>query len=414
MITNLPLKVEVIRAYFLSRSETAPTDVARSKWAKLAEEVGERIVAIPEAVCHRWRDADGGPWDEFLAGQDLSGAFILLDEWHNYCGKRSDPVTVRRKWALWLGELRHCGATFMGVSQDPGKLASECEDEAGKRYLVVTDRDRRDKVFYISMYDWAELRAAWTGRWRERTWVIEEIKKAGKWSKNDIEWYLLEPQYFAMYSSHAAPIAGGRAGQEAKKQYERLSSLGVTWWFARRNAVRIAPKAFIITAMLTAGLWFPLAIGVMTKTVAAGVTRSTTAGAEALGGEGESGSEAEAGVASGGKGVAARKAAVEPGKKVAPVLPRVFAMRPDMIWVEGVGEVRMGEAVESGENGKKLERIEYDRGKIVLDNGDVWRVGVQRVQEPVAVTEAAPSADVQPRISTATERDERPSAKRAR
>jgi hypothetical protein len=199
------------------------------------EQVADRIELIPDHVLKTWADQESGPWDWF-AEADIDGAHIAIDEIHVYCGRFSKRP-IKDKWAKWLGEIRHRGATVELITQHEDKIARELLVDIGAKLQVVKKDDEREPFFGILMGDWYELRAKFlTGRYTSCVAEIESRDVAGEWKQNRVRRWWMDPDYFRFYDSHNAPHSGNGAGASSqKKEFQRRSWYGLLLWFLLRN-----------------------------------------------------------------------------------------------------------------------------------------------------------------------------------
>ena len=226
VITNLPLKVPEIAAF-----------VAKRHPSMTAAEVEERIEIIPAGAMKLWKEGESGPW-EYFADSPLDGAYIVIDEIHNYCGNLHLPK-VRKQWQAWLGEIRHTGAAAVEfVSQSPQKIAKELQAEATQHAHLIRSDLRRDPWFKILLGDWYELRALLTREYMAGVWREEFMAHGARKVRQLAKLFRFDKEYFALYESYSKPEGGGGAAakEPPKQEFERRSALGLVGWFVRRNA----------------------------------------------------------------------------------------------------------------------------------------------------------------------------------
>ncbi len=264
--TNLPLYVDRIAEYCEEKHGMDPDDVR------------ERLHLIPRAVEESWRDAGrpqydergkriganplDGPW-EYLADKPLSGATIIIDEIHNFCGSIGTPKPVSNKWQRWLGELGHNQAIFICISQAPEKVNACIKQEAQASYTIRNTGLDRDPYFHIEFYDWLEL---WSGLFggEYRIFVFEQEtqKIEGKKVKGERNLCLMGQPYFSLYDSFNKPIDSGQSSDVSpfEHEYEKhlrkgriLGRLSLIRWFLGKNLqafFRAFSKAGLVIGVL--------------------------------------------------------------------------------------------------------------------------------------------------------------------
>ncbi len=246
--TNLPLYVDKIAEYCEEKHGLDP------------DEVRERLHLIPREIEESWRDAGrpqyddkgkrlgasplAGPWDYF-ADKPLSGATIIIDEIHNFCGNIGTPKPVSNKWQRWLGELGHNQAIFICISQAPEKVNSCIKQEAQASYTIRNTGLDRDPYFRIEFYDWFELYSGLFGA-EYKIFVFEqELQKVeGRRVKGERVLYRMGQPYFSLYDSFNKPIDGGQSSDVSpfEHEYEKHLRKGLIrgrfsliFWFLRKN-----------------------------------------------------------------------------------------------------------------------------------------------------------------------------------
>ncbi|MEM8667723.1 MAG: hypothetical protein AAGG48_09425 [Planctomycetota bacterium] len=202
------------------------------------EDVYERIVLIPDDVLKSWQEGLSGPADYFDEIGDITSAWILIDEAHNYVG-RHDGSGVKKLWQTFCGELRHRGASIQLVTQFPAKLAREVNNEAGMRQALIDAEEDRDPFFNIRLADWYELRAKWLGRY-DSCFVRVDIRDIdGRKTKHSNKVRVKRSQeIFRLYDTHSAPMAGGvsASGSEMKREWQKRSWPSLLLWFVASNS----------------------------------------------------------------------------------------------------------------------------------------------------------------------------------
>jgi hypothetical protein len=242
-ISNLPIKKEEMIDYVCEQHP----DMVRGR-------LEERIKLFKTEITKPWLDEQMGPWEVFQTWNiDLCGAWIVIDEIHNYCpseSKKDSPWI--KEWGRWLGELRHQGCRIEFVTQHPKKVASPIATHAGIRREIINHADERGP-FGIINDDWFEMFAAFRGNYLTSSKITELMEKNGKWVEQHTALYPLCMPWFGLYDSYSAPIAGGKAGRP-KRKHEYLTRYEVIKWFIRKNWSRfIFNKTVIIFMVIIVG-----------------------------------------------------------------------------------------------------------------------------------------------------------------
>lgn len=225
--TNYPIKIDAMASYV----------AAKGKYTE--QQIKDRIHIIDDRTLKLWMRGESGPW-EYFADIDTDGCVIAIDEIHNYCSKYMKK-NIKQLWEEWLGEVRHMGAQIEVITQDPGKCDALIERHAGVRRWLQKDEHRADPFLKIPMKAWYEMIAKFfTGKYKPWNWEIEQNRLLGRWRTRRTNRYHLEPKYFELYDSYAAPQkGGGTAGSSEEYQYQRRSHVGMLWWFFRQSPFRI-------------------------------------------------------------------------------------------------------------------------------------------------------------------------------
>jgi hypothetical protein len=202
---------------------------------------------FPDTVVKFIND-DGEP----MAGIDLTGAHIAIDECHNFCkASGSTPKHQREMWGQWLGEIRHIGATVEFLTQSPHKLAEEIVKEAEIRIDLLNVESERDPFFKILMADWYELKAGFlTGEYEAQVQLLERRCVEGRWVKHYSEFFRRDPFYFQFYNSYNKPQAGGVNAPSKVYEFQKRSKGALVKWFLKRNfwpvGSRVSVTVFVI------------------------------------------------------------------------------------------------------------------------------------------------------------------------
>lgn len=236
--SNFPLNVDVIsedvskkinknRGFFgIFRKKVKPCDIS------------SRLVVIDDNVLQSWRLGLSGPWDYFR-GVDLKYAHIAIDEIHNFCSSRQSPECLQ-KWDEFLGEVRHRGCTFEGLTQDIDQVDRVLTGRASTRLELVPGEDMRDPFFKIKLADWYELKACFTGFFHKTVFMFEKRKQDSKWKTNHISRFLISPDYYKYYNSYNASLQEKASGDVSadrtpEHEYQKRGKISLLLWFVRRN-----------------------------------------------------------------------------------------------------------------------------------------------------------------------------------
>jgi len=230
---NLPLKTEAIEAYLDDRKIRCP-----------------ELIIIPESETQQWGDDNGryGPW-EYFADKDMAGAWIIIDEVHNYVSTKH-PRAVVERWKKWLGEIRHTGAVVDFVSQSESKVAKPIREHAPVRIELLNAEDRRDPICGIRIWDWYQLKAKMVGAWRPTVWRVEAQLVFGKWKPHKTDRITLEDAIFNLYDSFSAPTSGhGQSGKQPQP-WERATWPQLLRWFVLKNFLNLFLRLMVVVAVL--------------------------------------------------------------------------------------------------------------------------------------------------------------------
>ena len=93
--------------------------------------------AVERLCAERW---------EYFQGADLKYAHIAIDEIHNFVSPSSSEAYVE-KWDQFLGEVRHRGCTFEGLTQDIAQVDQVFVGRAAVRMELIPAEDFRDPYF---------------------------------------------------------------------------------------------------------------------------------------------------------------------------------------------------------------------------------------------------------------------------
>ena len=243
LITNLPLHVDELCKDVASASGIAEHDL----W--------NRVELISDATWASWIAEESGPW-ELFANRSIDGCHIIFDEIHTVCKKGKTSKAYLAQWSDWFAELRHQGATLEFASQNPDKVATEITNEVVERVNMLSLETERDPYFHIPLADWAELKAAFVGKYVPR--VIEqpysrEPGRSGRyvWKPQKKKSFVRDTKYFKYYDSRSKPTTGqGQAGTERKREFEKRSKWGMVWWLYSRHCWAVTSRLFAVGFIL--------------------------------------------------------------------------------------------------------------------------------------------------------------------
>lgn len=383
--------------------------------------VRDRIRTIPDEVLKLWMREESGPWDYFQ-DLDIQGAHIAIDEVHNFAGEHHS-ARHKGRWAEWLGEIRHRGATVELLSQDPDKIAKRIHLECAMRLQLTNSETRRDPFLKIPLADWYELRAAWiTGRYTAAVWVAEQRKVHRYWTTEEERLFWITPEYFKYYDSYSTPAKGGVKAEAPLREWQKRNRVSLLWWFFKRYPIRILSRVALVAFVV----WFTILGGLVQclgymQYELANIAKSSVSGAAAI-----STTEAEQGglptvshsppvpiTNEDGSGLQARIAQLEGQvsrmrdllleaefqiKELTNELGDAFALQ--LLFPEGVTfrngyTYRIGDKIDFGPYaGRELVMVDFPRRVARLDNGILLRLGTpERVSDDTA--KDRPHPDVQ-------------------
>lgn len=263
-ISNFPLNIASI-------SETVSEKINKNRGffgifrkRVTSDDIAKRLQIIPDDVLLSWRDGSSGPWDYFN-GVDLKYCHIAIDEIHNFINARTSP-DVLKKWDDFLGEIRHRGCTFEGLTQDFDQVDKVLSGRASIRLELIPGEDLRDPFFKIRMSDWYELKASFLGSYHKTVYMYEQRKSGSRWRVNHTSRFLITPDYFKFYNSFNASLqekengASSDEGRAVEYEYQRRSRFSLFLWFIRRNFftlfIRISLAVFLFWLCFFGGLNF--------------------------------------------------------------------------------------------------------------------------------------------------------------
>jgi hypothetical protein len=226
VIHNLPLNVDAIADHFHAR-------YAKNGKGLQGGEVRKRLIEIPKEVERQWALQEASPSVYFDAFESLADAWIILDEAHNFIGRKHE-AKYRRMWQEFTGELRHRGACLELVTQSLGKLADEIEADAGVWIEVSNTESDRDPFFHVPMSDWWQFPAKLNGQYVAEIRQQEHKHEMRRWVANDkLRLWKQDAYIYSLYHSYSAPKNGGAAGRR-RHAYETRNWIQLFAWFLRR------------------------------------------------------------------------------------------------------------------------------------------------------------------------------------
>ncbi len=240
--SNFPVKFDEMQSYVGS-------SVVVADWVKV----------IPAEEMAKWRNPDSpaGPWSYFGEehGRPLAGAHVAIDEAHHYLPKGDRALLdKRKKWREWVSMLRHMGASVEFLTQNPDALDPEVIKICGGRFRLESTEDDRDPFLNVKMYEWYNLRAAFTGRYTPVTWEFEELAringKSRGWQIQGARRIRLTPDLYKVYDSYSKPVTGkGAHGEQIATRvhpYQRHTRLGSVIRFLVINAPSYMTRVLLV------------------------------------------------------------------------------------------------------------------------------------------------------------------------
>ena len=244
-ISNFPLNIDEIistvsrklsKTFFFKKNHVSEDSLRK------------RLEIIPDWVLQSWRNESSGPW-EYFQGRDLRYCHIAIDEIQNYVSP-SKSKEYLQKWDEFLGEIRHRGCTFEGLTQDIDQVDRIFTGRAAVRLEIVPCEVLRDPFFKISMIDWYELKASFTGSFHKTVFEVEKRKTDKGWKTNNTRRFLIVPDYFVFYNSFSASLQEKSSGAVDEDrtplyQFQQKSRIGVLFWFCRKNFLSLFFRIFV-------------------------------------------------------------------------------------------------------------------------------------------------------------------------
>lgn len=255
-ISNFPVNREEIAKEVVRRSNLFKSGF----WAKITapfrrkqhhitvEDILKRIIVIPDSILQSWRNEQSGPWNYFN-GVELTESHIALDEIHNFISP-TKSVEYLKKWDEFLGEIRHRGCTFEGLTQDILSVDPILKNRAGIRLELVPADTLRDPFFHITMSDWYELKACFTGEIKKCVFEREYQMRFSRWACLRTHRFYLNQDYFKYYNSYNASLSEKESGEVnenrcPKYEFQKRTKLSLVTWFCLKNIWTLAPRLII-------------------------------------------------------------------------------------------------------------------------------------------------------------------------
>jgi hypothetical protein len=258
VLHNLPLDVEAIADHFHKQYEKNGKGLTPG-------EVRRRLILIPKEVERTWALQEVSPSVYFDSFESLADAWIILDEAHNFIGRKHE-AKYRRLWQEFTGELRHRGACLELVTQSLGKLADEIECDAGVWIEVSNCEADRDPFFWIPLSDWWQFSAKLNGHYVAQIRQQEHKHEMRRWVANDkLRLWRQDPYIYSLYHSYSAPKNGGAAGRRLHA-YETRNWIQLFMWFIRRWWTRLiwSPvTGFLLLVSVVMFLYMPSTLSML-------------------------------------------------------------------------------------------------------------------------------------------------------
>lgn len=254
-ISNFPVNVDEVASAVCKKINKNRGFFGIFRKKVTEKDIKKRIVVIADSDLQKWRTGESGPWDYF-AGSDLKYAHIAIDEIHNFINSRISPE-VLRKWDDFLGEVRHRGCTFEGLTQDIDQVDRVLIGRAALRLELIPGEDLRDPFFKIKMSDWYELKAGFTGSYHKTVFMFEKRKQGSYWKTNHVSRFLITPEYFKYYNSFNASLqekeqGASDEGRAVEYEYQRRNKISLLFWFIRRNWFTLFWRLLVLIVVV----WF--------------------------------------------------------------------------------------------------------------------------------------------------------------
>ncbi|MDD5597254.1 MAG: zonular occludens toxin domain-containing protein [Victivallaceae bacterium] len=241
-ITNLPLNVDLIAKDVSKRAGVTKQAIKDRIILVPLEQLREfqQLKNCTTKQAHDYIENGTFPPAVYFEQFSLTNAHIALDEFHLYFSKKTSRA-VKDLWNDWIAEIRKNGCTFEAITQDVSQIPSEFMGKVSVRVDLVPLDITRDPFFHIKMYDWYQLRAAFTGQTSQKVCQTETHKAAlGKWVISKVDKFAILPEIYQYY--HTSTRNDGRKADGEIPPYKRLSKKGLFLWFYRRNFFSITGR----------------------------------------------------------------------------------------------------------------------------------------------------------------------------
>ena len=236
--TNLPINLDRLIEYVINNHP----DISSQ------DSIG-KIKLFDKKVTDSWLSEKSGPW-EFFDGADVDAGRIVIDEVHNFIHVKSTADYVM-KWRKWLGELRHCGATFEAISQYETKIHPLIRHECGLIRRLSSSDDKRDPLFYVRFGDHFQILSKLRGYYSSRVFFAEYTEENGKWARTGGGSFPIVPKIYNLYDSYSAPIAkGASAAKLSPHPYARMTWPELWSWYLSRNGFRIIAASLVYALLI--------------------------------------------------------------------------------------------------------------------------------------------------------------------
>lgn len=254
--SNFPLSREIIAqdvSSSLSRSFGFFSFLSRKQKKVSEDDLLARLHIIPDEVLLSWSREESGPW-EYFKNCDLRYAHIAIDEIHNYISYGKSSAYLQ-KWDEFLGEIRHRGCTFEGLTQDESQVHPILLGRCALRLELIPAEDLRDPFFRIKMSDWYELKASFSGCYHKTVFEFEKRKQGRVFKVNHCRRFLILPDYFKYYNSFNASLSEksegvSDEGRGLQYEYQRRSRLSLLFWFLRRNFFNLSWRLLLVAVII--------------------------------------------------------------------------------------------------------------------------------------------------------------------
>jgi hypothetical protein len=241
---------------------------------------------IPAEECERWATGESGPW-EYLAGQDMENAQVILDEAHNIIPSSGMTRDASRAWLKWVSLCRQRGMSLHLISQDERSICKWVLSRVHVRREIVSYSCERDPLFGIPYGDWYTLRGSlWYsgGTVVKRSFVLEYQQIAHRWIPTEGgDEFRFDPDLFGLYNSYAFANRRASGDEPVMGRWEAVRWFLGRWWWHMLNRPHI--RAVLVVSLLVAtsggSIGLAYAMGAV-KRAAAQATRVEISGAATL------------------------------------------------------------------------------------------------------------------------------------